>query len=352
MLGAYPHLYNGNCAKVSRHQRNLRLLVGGKTMKTSERINLWKDGEYNYPHTFGFVPNMVSYLLDDGQKHPCVVVVPGGGYEFVSPTEGGIVAEKFNSLGYNAFVVTYTINMLKEKPLMDQPMRDLSRAIRLIRKNADEYGVLSDKLIVCGFSAGAHLSGSVCVHFDDVREDDPSLAKISCRPNAAILSYPVITSGESAHRGSFDALIGTSPSAEDLEYYSLEKNVTENTPPTFIWQTMPDDCVPVENSYLYDAALREAGVNHALHIFSAGRHGLSLGDKTWADRDFGDTYCLEQIHNTTDAVRKGLLNLPEPEKEEFLTRFNIDDSAKEVVYPEVTLWPELADAWLKVTLKF
>ena len=317
-------------------------------MKKSEKIYLWKNNEYHYPQAFGFVPGMVSYLHDDGEKHPCMVVVPGGGYTFVSPTEGGIVAKKFYELGYNAFVVTYTINMLSQTPLMDQPMRDLSRAIRLIRRDADQYGIYADKLIVCGFSAGAHLCGSVCVHYEDVQEEDSTLSGISNRPDASILCYPVITSGEYAHRGSFDALIGNTPSDQELAYYSLEKHVKENTPPAFLWQTMPDDAVPVENSYLYDAALRKAGVNHALHIFSSGRHGLSLGDQVWADRDFGEPYTLEQTKRTLEAVRSGEADISDPEeKERILRDFDIDDSAKEKVYPEVTLWPSLADAWIR-----
>ncbi len=312
-----------------------------------ERINLWKDDEYKYPFAYGFKPNMVTYLHEDNEKHPCMIVIPGGGYCFVSPTEGEIVAKKFYGLGYNAFVVTYTINMLLKEPLMNQPMKDVSRAIRLIRHDAELYGIYKDRVTICGFSAGAHLCGSVSVHYDDVKDEDSILCEVSNRPDSVILSYPVITSGEFAHRGSFDSLIGLNPNKEELEYFSLEKQVTENTPPTFLWHTMPDDLVPVENSYLYEEALRKAGVEHALHVFSFGHHGLGLGDKTWADRIFGEPYTKEQTEKTLEAVRNGEVDLPDDEKARILRDFDIDDSTPDVEYPEIQLWPNLADAFIR-----
>lgn len=315
-------------------------------MKTS-RIDLWKDGEYTYPLAFGFVPNMVTYLHDDDEVRPCMIVVPGGGYCMVSPTEGEIVAKKFFSFGYNAFVVTYTTNLLFKEPLKDQPMKDLSRAIRMVRKDADKFCIDPAKITICGFSAGAHLCGSVCVHYLDVNDTDPQLDVISNRPDAAILSYPVITSGEFAHRDSFNALIGHDASPEELEYFSLEKQVTKDTPPTFLWQTVPDETVPIENSYLYEEALRKEGVLHAHHVFSAGHHGLSLGDQDWSDHKFGEPYCMEQIMKICDALRNDEVEVSPEKKEEVLRDWSEVHYWPDVTYPEIKLWPELADAFLK-----
>lgn len=312
-----------------------------------ERINLWKENEYYYPCAYGFMPNMVSYIHEDGEKHPCMVVVPGGGYCVVSNTEGEIVAKKFYDYGYNAFVVTYTTNLLFKEPLKVQPMEDLSRAIRLIRRDADLYGILPSQLTLCGFSAGAHLCGSICVHYEDVQETEESLADVSNRPNSAILSYPLITTGKYAHRDSFNALIGIDPTEEELDYFSLEKQVTPNTPPTFLWQTMTDELVPVENSYLYEAALRKAGVNHAHHVYSAGHHGLSLGDENWAERRYGEPYTLEQTFKVVDLIKENKIDVPEERKQELLMMFGGGEMPKELPCPEVQSWPELAVNWLK-----
>lgn len=161
-----------------------------------EKIVIWEKEEYNYPMAFGFVPNMMAYLHDDAAVRPCMLVVPGGGYCGVSPTEGEIVAKKFYEKGFHTFVLTYTTNLLMQAPLKKQPMKDLSRAIRIIRERAEKERINPHQLVICGFSAGAHLCGSICVHYADVEDENETYKEISNRPDAAILSYPVITSGE------------------------------------------------------------------------------------------------------------------------------------------------------------
>lgn len=106
-----------------------------------QKITIWENEEYGYPMAFGFVPNIMAYLHDDDQVRPCMLVVPGGGYCVVSPNEGEIVAKKFYDMGFQAFVLTYTTNLLLSVPLKMQPLKDLSRAIRIIRKKAAEFSV-------------------------------------------------------------------------------------------------------------------------------------------------------------------------------------------------------------------
>ncbi len=274
------------------------------------KILLWDKEEYQYAAGFGFIPFLMSYIHEDTQKdRTCVVVVPGGGYCVVSPSEGEIVAKKFYEMGCNVFVCTYTTNLLMNTPLKDQPMKDLSRAIRYIRQHAGEYRIHPQKMIVCGFSAGAHLCGSVCVHYEDIV--DEKFGGISNRPDAAILSYPVITSGIYAHRDSFHALLGTDPTQEELDYMSLEKHVTKNMPPCFIWQTATDELVPVENSFLFAEACRNMEVPFAYHLFSEGPHGMSLGNSDWAERNYGEAYTMEQILAITAYFRENQIPVPE-----------------------------------------
>lgn len=318
-------------------------------------VTIWEKEEYQYPMAFGFVPNITAYVHEDEEQRPCMLVVPGGGYFMVSPTEGEIVAKKFYEKGYQAFVLTYTTNLLMAAPLQDQPMKDLSRAIRLIRSKAEEYHVNPEQLVICGFSAGAHLCGSVCVHYQDVPESVSAYHEYSNRPDAAILSYPVISSGKYAHQDSFRCLFGKDvyerEDKSQLEYMSLENHVTADTPPCFLWQTETDETVPVENSALFATACHAQGVPFAYHVFSKGKHGLSLADEDWGYGRLGEPYTLAQIFALIEAVKSGQLPMPEEAKEMLLKSFDFSEKKDEAeradeINAEVLVWPELAEAWL------
>ncbi len=316
-------------------------------MKTT-RFAIWEEGEYSYPRACGFVPELTSYIHEEtNEARPCMLVIPGGAYAFVSPREGAIVARKFFDFGMNAFVLTYTVNPLSDVPLKDQPLRDAARAIRLIRARAEQYRIRPDRVAVCGFSAGGHLAASLCVHFADA-EDGP-YGQISARPDAGVLSYPVITSGEFAHRGSFVNLLGKDAPEAALYYMSLETQVTKETPPCFLWHTATDESVPVENSELFAAALRKNGVTYAMHIFSQGHHGLSLANEDWAEGRGCEPYTLAQTKRVIQALREGRF----PMTEEAKMAMNFADTEeqgsrpKDHPVPEVTAWPGLAWDWLR-----
>ncbi len=314
----------------------------------TKTYQIWKPEEYSYEHAFGFIPNITSYLHEDEGKRPCILVVPGGGYCVVSPSEGELVALKFYEKGYQAFVLTYTINFLQMAPLKLQPLQDISRAVRYIRKSAEEFAVAEEELTVCGFSAGGHLCGSLCVHYEDIQDMSEEYGRISNRPDSAILSYPVITSGEKAHRGSFIALLGDDASPEELEYMSLEKQVTEQTPPCFLWATATDETVPVENSEMYVRACREKGVPCAFHMFTSGSHGLSLADEDWANGVHMSPYTEEQLVYVMRKVQAGEITVPERVQAEWKEEEKRQKEGKaRVPEPEVAVWPELADAFLR-----
>ena len=320
-----------------------------------EPIQLWEAGEYAYPLALGYRPDMVPYLHEEDTPRPCILVVPGGGYTNVSPSEGELVAKRFYEAGFQTFLCSYTTNPLYAQPLMDQPMQDLARAIRLLRSRPEAFRIDPNRIAVCGFSAGAHLCASVCVHSDEI--PDARYGGISPRPDAAILSYPVITSGPAAHPGSFQALLGRdifrredAEAARLLHYYSVEKHVTRHTPPCFLWQTLEDQTVPVENSLLMASALHRQGVRFAYHLFSQGPHGLSLANEDWAARRFGDTHCFDQTQRILDAVRSGALPLPEDEKAVLLDKFAKAAASRGTPNAEVMVWPQLAISWLREVL--
>ncbi len=318
---------------------------------TNQKHILWQENEYAYPMSGGFVPFLTGYVHPDAKPRPAMVVAPGGAYCFVAPSESGPVAEKFYEAGYNAFVLAYTVNPLGSAPLGMRPLRDLSRAVRFVRRNAAGFHIDPDRLAVCGFSAGGHLSASLCVHWPDVQDPDPAYASFSNRPNAAILSYPVITAGEYAHRGSFENLLGPEASPEDLAYMSLENHVGPHTPPCFLWQTAEDGAVPVENSYLFAQACRAAGVDFAHHVFTKGQHGLALADAAWLRSDFGEPYTTGQLVKLREAARSGALPgvaadaldgfFAPPQEGDPAYRAQLEKDCR-----QVEVWPQLAKAWL------
>ena len=253
-------------------------------------------------------------------------------------------------------MLVYTVNLL-DMPLKMQSLQDISRAVRMIRSKADRYSVDPDRVAVCGFSAGGHLAASLCVHYKDVMDPDERFNGWTNRPDAAILAYPVITSGQYTHGDSMLALLGSEPDADELEYMSLEKHVSADTPPCFLWQTVTDGTVPVENSYLFAEACREQGVRFAHHVFSEGVHGLSVATEQWLERDFGEPYTLEQIRLLAGAVTAGKTGYPPEKGRQILEDFGLDGRKKEKWTPEqkeairkslrsVGVWPELAKDWL------
>jgi acetyl esterase/lipase len=218
-----------------------------------------------------------------------VIVCPGGGYAFLADNhEGKQVAEWLNSLGVAAFVLKYRLAPRYRHPA---PLLDAQRAVRLVRSRAAEWKVQPDRIGIWGFSAGGHLASTVATHFDNGKPDssDP-VERVSCRPDFLILAYPVITFTEpSLHSGSRNSLLGPNPDPKLLEDLSNEKQVTAQTPPTFLFHTTEDKVVPPENSVLFYLALRKAGGPAEMHIYERGRHGvgLGLGDPvliTWKDR--------------------------------------------------------------------
>ena len=310
---------------------------------------LWEPGEYRYEGAYGFEPEIYAYLHEDDRERPCMIVAPGGGYAALSPSESEVVAMDFFEKGYQAFVCVYTVNPVGWVPLKMQALKDLSRAMRWVRSQAGEFHVNPSKVAICGFSAGAHLCGSLCVHFADVSEENAAYAGYSNRADAAVLAYPVITSGEKAHRGSFDNLLGKDATQEELRYMSLELQVTEQTTPCFLWHTETDEGVPVENSYLMAEACRARGVPYALHIFSEGNHALSLATEGWAKGEYGEPYCSEQSRILLEKIDKGEIQATEQERQMAMGSYLCGQGPKEAV-PEVAVWPVIADAWLRKVL--
>lgn len=238
-----------------------------------EQVNLSAKGQA--PDT-----QMQLYLLSNSEeiekdrRRPIVLILPGGGYRYLSFREEEPVAIRMLSLGYHAAVLRYSVAPTTFPAQLLQTMA----AIHQLRSRADEWHIRADRIIVMGFSAGGHLAASAGVFWSK-----PYYASLlglepdDVRPDALALCYPVITSGPYAHQGSIDCLTGD-PNSPFRDTVSLEKQAGPRVPPCFIWHTVTDAAVPVENSMMFASALRKHEVPFELHLFSSGSHGLSLSN--------------------------------------------------------------------------
>lgn len=211
-----------------------------------------------------------------GFDRPAVVVCPGGGYSMCSPREADPIALQYSAKGYNTFVLYYTVGV---NAVFPKPLIDLSKAIKIIRENADEWGVLPNKIAVLGFSAGGHLSASLGVHWNlpEVTQ------KSGCengenQPNALILCYPVITT-RSWMKNALPRLIGDRDYESTLTLLDCSLNVGSHTPPSFLVHTFMDNAVSVEESMDFARALDKNNIPFEMHIFPDGPHGLATGDE-------------------------------------------------------------------------
>ena len=221
-----------------------------------------------------FQPYVDTFLLDASRNVlGGVLILPGGGYHHRAFHEGDPVAEKFNELGYHAFVLQYRVAPYR----YPAPQRDVIRAIKLIRSHAQEWYL--DDLAVLGFSAGGHLAASCGVLGDRIDGNEGDEAdKFSGKADAMILCYPVISlTAPISHSGSGLNLFGEDSTEAERAKLNVETLVDENTPPAFLWHTATDQAVNVLNSVEFAKAMWAQGKSCELHVFPEGPHGRGLG---------------------------------------------------------------------------
>lgn len=223
------------------------------------------------------IPTLTPYLPAKGTANgTAVVICPGGGYAgLASAHEGVQVAQEFNKIGVTAFVLKYRLpsdSIMVDKTI--GPLQDAQRAIQMVRQDAAKWGINPGRIGIIGFSAGGHLASTEGTHFDKVGIENKD--NISVRPDFMMLIYPVITFGEKSHAGSRENLIGKALPQDKVDLYSNEKQVTANTPPTFIVHAEDDKVVPIENALLMYDALVKNKVKAEMHIFPSGGHGFGL----------------------------------------------------------------------------
>ena len=214
-----------------------------------------------------------DYVIRDGKKHPFAVICPGGGYYMVcSFIEGVPFAKRLNEMGISVFIVYYRV---KKKAHYPAPQEDLARAVREILNNSERYHLETENYSVWGSSAGGHLAASFGLEYR---------SRGLPKPGAEILIYPVISMDKTlTHMGSHDFLLGKDASPELEERTSIDKQVTADYPPTYIWCGDADDTVPPENTARMAKALEAAGVPYQCEVFPGVGHGVGPGTGTSAE---------------------------------------------------------------------
>lgn len=215
-----------------------------------------------------------GYLLDCelklGQEtaRPAILVCPGGGYVFCSPTEAEPVALRYAAQGYHALILRYSTG---HDAIGFRPLEEVSWAIGLLREHAEEWHIDPDKIAICGFSAGGHLALASGLLAEQ-------------KPNAMILTYPVAQLvNSSTNNFMLRLLTGRDTITDaDAEKFSLLQYLTEDAPPVFLSATAEDVLTPrgvlaIANAY------SERNLPYELHVFQYGPHGYSLADATSAD---------------------------------------------------------------------
>lgn len=217
---------------------------------------------------------LTLYLPENNEyvkERDFIVVCPGGSYEYLSPREGEIVALRFICEGFAAAVLNYSVRTKYPVPHME-----LGVALSYLRKNKDNFGTTS-KISICGFSAGGHLVSSYGAWYKEIatllNEKEELL-----RPEAIVAGYPVISTSISDKSTSFKHI--ANGEEELLKKMSVEKNITSDYPPTYLYTTKTDTCVDYHNSIMFDEYLTKNNVKHVFRLFESGEHGSSLANRS------------------------------------------------------------------------
>jgi acetyl esterase/lipase len=221
------------------------------------------------------IPTLTLYMPTK-PNGAAVIVCPGGGYDHYGAKESGLPAKWLNSLGITAFVLKYRLGPTYHHPI---EMEDAQRAIRLLRARASDWNLNPKQIGILGFSAGGHLASTTATHFDDgdPKASDP-IDRVSCRPDLALLIYPVITMSDPfVHARSRQNLLGDNPDPQVEIFLSSELQVSPQTPPCFLVETADDHTTVVENSLMFAMACHKNNVPVELHVFEHGKHGFALG---------------------------------------------------------------------------
>lgn len=246
----------------------------GLSATAQDRQPLWPEGKAPVGDgTFDPANAFITVHKPEKPNGAAVVICPGGGYRMlVTNGEGHGIAKWLNGFGVTGIVLEYRLPA--GRPFV--PLLDAQRAIRTTRSRAAEWGIDPARVGIIGFSAGGHLASTAGTHFDTGKADaEEAVERVSCRPDFMILIYPVITMDIATHGGSRQNLLGAAPTADHMELFSSEKQVTDKTPPAFLAHALDDKSVTIENSRMFRKVLADKGIPVELVELPSGGHGLN-----------------------------------------------------------------------------
>lgn len=244
---------------------------------------------YHLRETYPFLqhadcdPTLTVYLQQNSKeifngetRRPCVLIIPGGAYYAVSEREGEPIALHFLPEGWQAAILHYSVSS-ETKGVWPQQLLEAAAAMNWISMHAESWHVDPERLAVCGFSAGGHLAAAYADYWNRPIVQNVVAAP---RPKACILGYAVLTAGMLTHLDTIKNLTGGKKLSDtEVQALSMEKQVNADTPPTFLFHTANDTCVPVANSLCYANALANVGIPFEMHIYPDGIHGIATADE-------------------------------------------------------------------------
>lgn len=267
-----------SCSK-NNLQSDSQLPIASPPLENEKAYRLWAgEAPGQQGETAKDIPIVTAFLPEPGKATGAAFIVcAGGAYQNLANHEGPVVAKWLADHGVTAFDLRYRLGPKYNFPC---ELDDAQRALRFVRANAKNWGLDPNRIGIMGFSAGGHLASTASTHFASINPKslDP-LDRVASKPNLSILIYPVITMGTGTHSGSRANLLGRTPTPEMIEYLSNEKQVTQETPKTFLMHSEKDEAVPVSNSDNYAAALKAAGIEYEYVRLPQGRHGVGLTDE-------------------------------------------------------------------------
>jgi len=272
---------------MSKAQQTVFLYENGipnsKPFLIMEKEELGEDGILRISNVSN--PSLTVFLPTAKSNGTAVIICPGGGYGILAfGHEGTDVAKVLNEWGITVFVLKYRLP--NDQSMVDKsigPLQDLQRGLQMLRKDAQKWNINSDKIGVMGFSAGAHLAATAGTHFNTSFIENKE--HIPLRPDFMMLLYPVISfTDDLTHLGSREALLGKTPSIEQIKEFSNELQVTKDTPATFLVHSRDDGAVKVKNSVSFYEALQKNKVVSELHIYEKGGHGFGMNNPTTKDK--------------------------------------------------------------------
>lgn len=253
----------------------LAFFISTQLFAQDATIRLWKDVKGMKKQQ----SVMFMHKPEGKNTGTAVIIAPGGSYHHLGlKNEGNTTANWFAKNGVTAFVLKYRTNeSFYNHPAM---LQDIQRAIQIVRENAEEFEINPNKLGVIGFSAGGHLV-TMAAEFAEPHNELEKIGiktNVSLRPDFCMPIYPVVTMQDDiAHRWSRKSLLGKNQTQERKDEFSMEMNVPENMPPTYVVVCKDDPVVIPENSMRLYAALEAKNIpNCRIAVYEWGKHGFGM----------------------------------------------------------------------------